>query len=177
MPATRSRLRHWQQEPPSSSASDASPDLGAVAKEAVITFLHDASMMTAEREATRRSVGSTTQDTDGALAVEESAESSAWRAAAVSMDALDQIEAAAARVEADIAAASRAHAELQAGAAAAAADAVHAAQSALASAGTAVQAEGRAKVALRRIEHYVTITVGILIIAIIILTLSAASAH
>jgi hypothetical protein len=151
-----------------------------VAKQAVVTFLHDASMSTAEREATPRAVGSTAQDTDGTLAVEESrgtAESSAWRAAAMSMDALDQIEAAVASMEADIAAAALAHAELQAGAAAAAADAVRAAQEAQASAGTAVQADKRAKVALRRIEHYVAITVVILIIAIVLLTITANGAH
>jgi len=49
----RSRLCYRQQVP-SSSAPAASPGLGAVAKQAVITFLRDASMTTAEREATRR---------------------------------------------------------------------------------------------------------------------------
>jgi len=190
MTETRSRRRRRRQVP-SSSDPAASPDLGVVAKQAVVTFLRDASMATAEREAARRTGGGTAQDTGGALAVEESAvpgdtgagpsrsaaESEAWRAAAMSMDVLDQIEAAAARMEADIAAAVRAHEELRAGAADAAAAAVSAAESALAAAGATVRADKRAKVVLRRIEHYVALTVVILIIAIVILTITATAAH
>ncbi|HTT55102.1 MAG TPA: hypothetical protein VMH35_27250 [Streptosporangiaceae bacterium] len=157
----------------------------------MINFLCAASNATAEREATRRAAGSAPQPAAGALTVEPSAgpkdagsdpsrhtaESSAWRAAAMSADVLDQIEAAAAKVEADIAAATQAYEELQTGAAAAAEAAVRAAQSAMASADSAVQADTRARIALRRVEHYVTITVCILIIAIVILTVTATAAH
>lgn len=183
---------------PSSFVRAGPVDLGAVAREAVLSFLQEASTNTAERAATRRMAGALAEITvsSGAQGTEQTlaagtaettedagqnpsltAESSAWRAAAVSVDALDRIEAAAARVEADIAAASAAHAELQAGAGAAVEAAVRAAESAVAAAGTAVQAERRAGIVLRRIEHYTTITVAILIIAIIVLSISATSAH
>ena len=101
----------------------------------------------------------------------------AWRAAAVSVAALDRIEATAAKVEADIAAALQAHAELQAGAGTAAEGAIHAAQSAWVAANSAVEADRRAKIALRRVEHYVSITVALLVIAIIVLAVTATSVH
>jgi hypothetical protein len=174
-----------------------------VARQAVLSFLQDTSIATAERQVTgdladaasavaaaENAVGGGALGTGPALAAGTrdvpgdagqnpglTAESSAWQAAAISVDVLDRIEAAAARVEADIATASQANAEMQAGAAAAAETAVRAAQSATASADTAVRAEGRATIALRRIEHFTTITVAILIIAIIILSIAATSAH
>ena len=120
------------------------PDLGALAKEAVISFLHDASNATAEREAARaETAGAGTSavttagtgvingpaEADGISAADEprpgtadadasraDAESVAWRAASVGLATLDRIEAAAASIEADIRAALQAQAELQAGA-------------------------------------------------------------
>jgi len=189
MPTTHKRAR-GPTRTPSSSAPAGPLDLGTVARQAVLRFLQDASVATAEREATRQvaggpadaasAVAAGTPEASGDAAQNPSLvaeESSAWQAAAVSVDALDRIEAAAARVEADIAAAAQAHAEMEAGAGAAAEAAVYAAQSAAESADTAVQADQRVSIVLRRIEHYTTITVGLLIIAIIILSLTAASAH
>jgi hypothetical protein len=111
------------------------PDVGVLAREAVIGFLHDASKATADREAQRAAVAATDAEatvTAPAGNAAGSVGSVAWRAAAISVAALDRMEAAAAKVEADIAVALRAYAELQAGAGAAAEAAVHAAQSAMA---------------------------------------------
>ena len=181
--------------------SDA-PDLGALAKEAVISFLHDASNATAEREATRAetavagtrtaaTVGTGVTDdpgeADGIPAAADDqlpgtaaadarrldAESVAWRAASVGLATLDRIEAAAAGIEADIRAALQAQADLQAGAGAAAEAAVSAAASAWQSAATAVEADSRVKIAARRVEHFVTITVVLLIIAMILVVVGA----
>ncbi len=158
------------------------PDLGALAKDAVISFLHDASIATAEREAVRAEtagVGTRTAATAGtgvangpgeadgiSAAADEprpgtaaadarrlDAESVAWQAASVSLATLGRIEAAAASIEADIRAALQAQAELQAGAGAAAEAAVSAAASAWQAAATAVEADSRVKIALRRVEH------------------------
>ena len=152
------------------------PDLGALAKEAVISFLHDASIATAEREAMRAetaAAGTSTAATVGtgvtngpgeadriSAAADEprpgtaaadarrvDAESVAWRAASVGLATLDRIEAAAASIEADIRAALQAQADLQAGAGAAAEAAVSAAASAWQAAATAVEADSRVKIA------------------------------
>ncbi len=177
-------------------------DLGAVAREAVISFLHDASTATAEREAVRaETAGASTSATTtvgtgvtngpdeaggisaaadeprpGTAAGDASrleAESVAWQAASVSLATLGRIEAAAASIEADIRAALQAQAELQAGAGAAAEAAVSAAASAWQAAGTAVEADSRVKIALRRVEHFVTITIILLIIAMILVVVGA----
>jgi hypothetical protein len=105
------------------------------------------------------------------------AESVAMRAAALSVSALDRIELMAAKLEADIAFAHQAHAELQAGAAAAAAAAVRAAQAAWASADTAVAADESAKISLLKIARYVEITVALLVVAMIILVVTATAVH
>jgi hypothetical protein len=178
------------------------PDLGALAKEAVISFLHDASIATAERESvraetavagTRTAAAAGTGVTNGPgeadripAAAEEplpgsapadarrvDAESVAWRAASVGLATLDRIEAAAAKIEADIRAALQAQGDLQAGAGAAAEAAVSAAASAWQAAATAVEADSRVKIALRRVEHFVTITVVLLIIAMILVVVGA----
>ena len=190
---TRLRSSHVRPDP---------PDLGALAKEAVISFLHDASTATAEREATRAGTavaGTRTAATVGtgvtndpgeadripaaadeplpgtpaADARRADAESVAWQAASVSLATLDRIEAAAASIEADIRAALQAQADLQAGAGSAAEAAVSAAASAWQAAGTAVEADGRVKIAARRVEHIVTITVILLIIAMILVVVGA----
>ena len=178
------------------------PDLGALAKDAVISFLHDASIATAEREAVRAETavpgtriaatagtGATNDpgEADGISAAADEplpgtaaagarradAESVAWRAASVGLATLDRIEAAAAGIEADIRAALQAQADLQAGAGAAAEAAVSAAASAWQAATTAVEADSRVKIALRRVEHFVTITVVLLIIAMILVVVGA----
>jgi hypothetical protein len=178
------------------------PDLGALAKEAVISFLHDASAATADRAAARAetavpgtnaaaTAGTGAGQADGiqadvipgadelqsglsaADASRLEAESVAWQAASVGLATLDRIEAAAASIEADIRAALQKQAELQAGAGAAAETAVRAAASAWQAEGRAVEAEGRVKVAVRRVEHFVTITVILLIIAMILVVVGA----
>ena len=176
------------------------PDLGALAKDAVISFLHDASIATAEREAVRaETAGAGTSaatvgtgvtngpdEADGISAAASErrpgtagdarrleAESVAWQAASVSLATLGRIEAAAASIEADIRAALQAQAELQAGAGAAAEAAVSAAASAWQAAATAEEADSRVKIALRRVEHFVTITVILLIVAIILVVVGA----
>jgi hypothetical protein len=159
----------------SSSVPAGALDLSAVARQAVLGFLQDASIATAERQATDRVAGAPAAAASAVAATDNTVsliatESSAWQAAAISADALDRIEAAAAKVEADIAAAAQAHAEMQAGVGAAVEEAVRAAQSAMGSADTAVQADRRVTVIMRRIEHYTAITVGILIVALILLT-------
>jgi hypothetical protein len=179
------RLRHGPRV-----RSSSPPDLGELARNAVVSFLHDASIATAEREATRTGGAMTdvkaTATTPAGDAVRDDAreapshfvaESAAWRAAAASVSALDRIEAVAAKVEADIAAALQAHAELQAGAGTAAEAAVRAAQSAWIAAHSAVEADSRATVALRRVEHYVSITVALVVIAMILLVVSATPVH
>jgi hypothetical protein len=105
------------------------------------------------------------------------AESVALRAAAVSVSTLDRIELMAAKLEADIASAHKTHAELQAGAGAAAAAAVRAAQAAWKAADTAVAADKSAKVSLLKIARYVEATVALVVVAMIILVVTATSLH
>ena len=183
--------------------SGAAPDVGALAREAVVTFLQDASKATAEREAARAGVAATGAEAAVTPAAEGKAEgipaaapepvamprdaisaagqdtpgSTAWRAAAISVAALDRIEAAAAKVEADIAAALRAYADLEAGAGAAAEAAVHAAQSAMSSAGVAVEAERQVRISLRQVRQNVVISVVLVIIVIIILEVATTTVH
>jgi hypothetical protein len=190
-----------RRRPHSGTAPHAPSDLGALAREAVISFLRDASDATAEREAARAGVPATgTSKADGAPAAAPGPEAAsrdaifaalpptassptaspvapspvaagsvAWRAAAISVTALDRIEAAAAKVEADIAIAVRAYADLQAGAGLAAEAAVQAAQSAMASAGVAMAAERQVKISLRQVRQYVVVTTVLLAITIIVL--------
>jgi hypothetical protein len=173
--------------PRSGAAPHGPPDVGAVAREAVIGFLRDASNATAERQA-GRAVPAAAPGPEAAprdamfpaspvTASPVAAESVAVRAAAMSVAVLDRIEAAAAKVEADIAAAHRAYAELQAGAGAAAEAAVDAAQSALASAGVAVEAERQVKISLRQVRQYVVVTTVLLAVVIIILALVTTNVH
>jgi hypothetical protein len=175
----------------SGTAPHGPPDAGVLAREAVITFLQDASKATADREAAR--AGAAAAEAEGTAGAADSAETAAealepvavagdtlsaipvgtqsdtWRLAAVSAAALDRIEAAAAKVEADIAVAHRTYQELQAGAGAAAEAAVHAAESAMASAGTAVEAERQVKIGLRLVRQNVVITTALVAVVIIIL--------
>jgi hypothetical protein len=183
-------------------------DPGALAREAVVNFLNDASKAAAEREAPGASLVATdagataaaggyaavggvgkadeipaatpeleAMPRDAVSAVSRAADSVAWRAAAISVAALDRIEAAAAKVEADIAAALRAQAELRAGAGAAAEAAVHAALSARAAAGTAVEAERQVRISLRQVRQNVVITVVLVAIVIIVLAVATSPVH
>jgi hypothetical protein len=167
------------------------PDVGVLARDAVISFLRDASKATAEREAARGSALAADAEAAGQAASAETgtaaSESSAtlgdtvstaspvavtsddWHLAAASAAALDRIEAAAAKVEADIAVAHRAYEELQSGAGAAAEAAVHAAQEAMSSASTAVEAERQVKISLRLVRQNVVITTVLVAVVIIIL--------
>lgn len=166
------------------------PDLAALARDAVVSFLENAASAAPGSEVAR--AGETGTDDGAATAApaasavrseprdasgELAAESAAWQAAAASVAALDRIELAAAKVEADIAAAYQAQAELQAKAGTAAEAAVRAAQSSWESAVTSTESEGRVKVLQRRVEHYVAITVILVIIALVILGLTAVSAR
>jgi hypothetical protein len=173
----------------SGTAPHGPPDAGVLAREAVITFLQEASKATAEREAGRadaaaaeaEAVADSIETAPEALepatmprdtlsaASPVAAQSEAWRLAAVSAAALDRIEAAAAKVEADIAVAHRTYEELQTGAGDAAEAAVRAAQSAMASASTAVEAERQVKIGLRLVRQNVVITTALVAVVIIIL--------
>jgi hypothetical protein len=179
-----------------------------VARQAVVSFLHDASSATDEREAGQTAAAPPHARADGAWAggnasrevaltadgnvgaVEEAmhgdaasgagqlaAQSVALRAAAISVATLDRIESAAAKVEADIAFALQAHAELQAGAGAAAEAAVSAAQAAWVAAGTAVEADQKAGNKLRLVARYAAMTTVLVIVEIVIFVLFASSAH
>ena len=99
------------------------------------------------------------------------------RAAALSVATLDRIEAAAAKVEADIRSALQAQAELQAGAGAAAEAAVRAAQESWIAARTSEAAEGRARVILRLMTRYLAVTIALVVITLIFLILTASVAH
>ena len=182
----RGQLGHgWR--PRSGAASNGRPDAAALAREAVISFLNDASKATADREAVRAGVATT----DGGAAVTagpaletvprdavsaaspivapQGGGSAGWSAAAIGVATLDRIEAAAAKVDADIAVALQAYADLQAGAGAAAEAAVHAAESAMASADVATEAERLVGISLRQVRQYVVVTVVLLVVVIIVL--------
>ena len=166
------------------------PDLGVLAREAVVRVLHDATLGTAESEAVpadpavpaaeaaitaaaANAVGDGARDASGRLA----AESVAWRAADASVAVLDRIELAAAKIEADIAAAYTAQADLQAKAGMAAEAAVHAAQSAWEAAVESMEAEGRSKIILRRVGQYMVVTFSLVVITVIMLAVTAGVAH
>jgi len=179
-------------------ASAGPPDLAEVAREAVISFLHDASAATAGREASRRTGSEPEAPADGDVRTADrnraapaeamtgtapsatdqfAVQSVALRAAAISVATLDRIEAAAAKVEADIAAALEAHAELQAGAGAAAEAAVSAAQAAWEAAGSAAESDRSAGAKLRVVARYAAVTAVLVVAELILFVLFATSAH
>ncbi len=180
-----------------SRTSPKGPDLAEAARQAVVSYLHDASAATAEREAAGapgaapEAGGDAALTADGILAAEDDqgpwtgtaaprpdvAESAAVRAAAAGAATLERIEAAAAKVEQDIAAAMQAHAELQAGAGQAAEAAVRAAQEAWVAARSASESDKRARISLRLVARYVTITMALLFVAIIVLLVTATTVH
>ena len=155
-----------------STRSTTAPDLAAIAREAVVGFLQEASAATAQRASAAPAMAAPAAPTAEPPA-SLPAEDTAWRAAALSVATLDRIEAAAAKVEEDIATALRVQAELQAGAGEAAERAVRAAMSAASSSRAAAQSEHRARIVLHRIERYLGITFILLIVAIIILLITA----
>lgn len=148
------------------AVSETPPDLAAVARTAVIGFLSDESAATAERDATQ--AGGPAPDAPQAVAL---------RAAAVSVATLERIELAAAELENDIAAARTEQAELQAGAGVAAESAVRAAQDAWLAAAEAAESSGQARNSLRRIGHYMAITVMLVVLELLIAVGFAVSAH
>jgi len=165
-----------------SSSSAGEPDLAAAAREAVVGFLHDSSMAAPERAATPRAAASPTASTStmtrvripaGLGAPGATADSAAVRAAAT----LERIEAAAAKVEADIQQALRKQAELQAGAGAAAEAAVRAAAQSWIAAHKSVAAEGRARVILGLMTRYLAVTIALVVITLIFLIITASTAH
>jgi hypothetical protein len=199
-----SRRAHRGRHGSATRASAGPPDLAAAAKEAVVSFLHDASAATAEREAARAPSAGTGAERafvpaarnpsgEGSRETAEvvpempygpppaagqlAAQAVVLRAAAISVATLDRIESTAAKVEADIAAALQAHSELQAGAGAAAEAAVQAAQAAWVAAGTAVEADRQAKISLRMVGRYVAATAVLVVVELIIFVLFATSAH
>jgi len=106
-----------------------------------------------------------------------SAEDIAVRAAATSIATLDRIEAAAAKLEADIAAALAEQTRLQAGAGEAAEKAVRAAQEAWTSAGTAEEASKEAAASAAVVGKWVAVGAALLVVQLLILLLFAASSH
>lgn len=105
------------------------------------------------------------------------AESVAVRAAASGVATLDRIEAAAAKVEADIRSALLAQAELQAGAGVAAEAAVRAAQESWIAARTSEAAEGRARVILGVMSRYLAVTIALVVVTAIFLVITATVAR
>ena len=105
------------------------------------------------------------------------AESVAVRAAASGVATLERIEAAAAKVEADIQSALHAQAELQAGAGVAAEAAVRAAQESWLAARASEAAEGRARVILGVMTRYLAVTIALVVVTVIFLVITAAVAH
>jgi hypothetical protein len=195
--AVRGSHRGSRQGKQFSGTSAKAPDLAETARQAVISFLHDASVATAERDSAKApgSAGDAPRDTAGTtgntLAAEGDtspwsassadrlvvAESAAVRAAAAGVATLERIEAAAAKVEQDIAAALQAQADLQAGAGQAAEAAVRAAQESWVAARSAAESDKRARISLRLVARWVTVTMALLFVAIVILLVTATTAH
>jgi hypothetical protein len=202
MASNRSLLHHRSRQPPA-----AAPDVAAAAREAVIGFLHDSAMgspsagtaqpagtvlaPTPEGGMSTVAVKAAADPVNGhsaALRVripasmtsggsDTAAESVAVRAAVAGVATLDRIEAAAAKVEADIRSALLAQAELQAGAGVAAEAAVRAAQASWIAARASEAAEGRARVILGVMTRYLAVTMAILLVTLIFVVITAVIAH
>jgi hypothetical protein len=185
---------------PSATVPAGPPDLAEAARQAVVTFLHEAAAATADRESGRAGAAGggparTAAAGIGAAQPEvivpdepiqwsppaggrpDQPESVAVRAAAAGVATLERIEKAAAKVEADIAAALQAHAELQAGAGAAAEVAVRAAQDAWIAAHSAAESERQAKISLRRVVRWVAVVIVLVAIMAGLLIASAANSR
>jgi hypothetical protein len=185
-------------------APAAAPDVAAAAREAVIGFLHDSSMGSPARQSAPAAgtmlapipqstvaVKAATGPAHGGSAAlrvripasmtlgasDTAAESVAVRAAVAGVATLDRIEAAAAKVEADIRSALLAQAELQAGAGVAAEAAVRAAQASWVAARASEAAEGRARVILGVMTRYLAVTMAILLVTLVFVVITAVVAH
>jgi hypothetical protein len=198
MASTRSLLHRRSRQP-----AAASPDVAAAAREAVVGFLHDSSMgsralVTAQPPGTMPAptpkgggsavaVKAAADPAHGSAALrvripagmtsgasDAAAESVAVRAAISGVATLDRIEAAAAKVEADIRSALRAQAELQAGAGVAAEAAVRAAQASWIAARASEAAEGRARVILGVMTRYLAVTIALVVVTLIFVVITAA---
>jgi hypothetical protein len=166
-----------------SSSSAGEPDLAAAAREAVVSFLHDSSVAAPERAAAPAAAAASPKASTSTVtrvripaglgAPGATADSAAVRAAAT----LERIEAAAAKVEADIQQALQKQAELQAGAGAAAEAAVRAAEQSWIAAHKSVAAEGRARVILGLMTRYLAVTIALVVITLIFLIITASTAH
>jgi hypothetical protein len=181
----------------SSTAPVRPPDLAEAARCAVVSFLHDAAAETAERESSQAATavgglarpaaagrGAETGVLAADIPIQWSArpparpglpESTAVRAAAASVATLERIEKAAAKVEADIAAALQAHARLQAGAGEAAEAAVRAAEEAWRSASSAAESDRQAKISLRHVVRWVAVVIVLVAIMAGLLIASAST--
>jgi len=185
----------------------APPDVAAAAREAVVGFLHDSSMgspATGTAQPAGTMLAPAPKGGMGTVAVkvaadpanggpaplrvripasmtagasDTAAESVAVRAAVAGVATLDRIEAAAAKVEADIRSALLAQAELQAGAGVAAEAAVRAAQASWIAARASEAAEGRARVILGVMTRYLAVTMAILLVTLIFVVITAVVAH
>ena len=180
------------------------PDVAAAAREAVVSFLHDSSMGAPGRQPAGTMPAPTPEGAVSTVAVkaaadpanggsaalrvripasmtsgasDAAAESVAVRAAASGVATLERIEAAAAKVEADIRSALHAQAELRAGAGVAAEAAVRAAQESWLAARASEAAEGRARVILGVMTRYLAVTIALVAVTVIFLIITAAVAH
>jgi hypothetical protein len=187
------------------------PDLGTIARDAVVRFLDSEANAPAEPgsalpgvpgmaaagqaeaaagaagpagEAAASAAGAAGQagaaGSAGVAAGQAEAErmiEQATRAAAVSVSALDRIEAAAAKLDADIAVARESQADLQARAGTAAEKAVRAAQAASQSAGKAEDASSRALATARRVGRYAIIAFFLVLLQLAIAAIFAVSAR
>jgi len=170
----------------SGTPAQGSLDAAALAREAVISFLNDASKATADRASGIAAPGPAQAPgtvprgavpADSQIAALQGTGSASWGAAAIDVATLNRIEAAAAKVDADIAVALQAYADLRAGAGAAAETAVHAAESALASAGVATEAERLVRISLRQVRQYVVVTVVLLAIVLLVVAVITTAVH
>jgi hypothetical protein len=165
------------------------PDLAKVAREAVVHFLHEEADAPAEPadgapEAGPPPAGLLQEaplpqapPPDELAGTAERMIEQATRAAAVSVSALDRVEAAAAKLEADIADARRTQADLQARAGTAAERAVRAAEAAYRSAGTAEAASNRALQTAKRVGRYAAIALVLVLLQFAIAVIFAVSSH
>jgi hypothetical protein len=154
------------------------PNLPAIAHDAVVQYLLDAEGAgEAESAADGEAARAGPQAAGLAVGGTETAQEVAVRAAEFSLATLDRIEAAAANLEADIAAARSEQARLQAGAAKAAADAIKAAQQAWTAAGSAEESSRRARVSARVVFGYLIVAAILVVIQLLIALVFAASAH
>jgi hypothetical protein len=202
MASTRSLLHRRSRQPVA-----ASPDVAAAAREAVVGFLHDSSMGSPDLETAQSAGTTLAPTPEGGVSTvavkvaadpanggsaalrvripasmtsgesDVAAESVAVRAAVAGVATLDRIEAAAAKVEADIRSALLAQAELQAGAGVAAEAAVRAAQTSWIAARASEAAEGRARVILGVMTRYLAVTMAILLVTLIFVVITAVVAH